>query len=191
MTQHVEMSGGRSGPPWRWIGWGMAGFLLLLPAIAMQFTREVNWGLGDFLVMGLMFGILGMGLELAARASRNNAYRAGAAAALGTGFLVTWSNLAVGIIGSEDHPANGMFFAVIAVAIIGSFVSQFHARGMGRAMTLAAVGQFAVPFVAIAIWNPPFTPDLVKTITFNSIFASMWYFSAAMFRKAADEAASA
>ena len=192
MSEHVELNGGRSGLPWRWIGWGLAAFLLLLPAIAMQFTREVNWGLGDFLAMGFMMGILGMGLELAVRASRNNAYRAGAAAALLTGFLVTWSNLAVGIIGSEDHPANGMFFGVIALAIIGSFVSQFRARGMGRAMTLATIGQFAVPFVAIAIWNPPFTPDLLKTVVFNSIFAAMWYFAAAMFRKAeADQAASA
>ena len=44
---------------------------------------------------------------------------------------------------------------------------------------------FAVPFIAIAIWSPPFNQDLLKTIVFNSIFAAMWYFSAAMFRKAA------
>ena len=192
MTEHLANDGGRNALPWRWIGWGLAGFLLVLPAIAMQFTNEVNWGLGDFLVMGFMIGILGMGLELAVRASRNNAYRAGAAAALLTGFLVTWSNLAVGIIGSEDHPANGMFFGVIALAVIGAFVSQFRARGMGWTMTLAAIGQFAVPFVAIAIWNPPFTAGLVKTIVFNSIFASIWYYAAAMFRKAAaDRAATA
>ena len=183
----AQIGRSRAGLPWRWIGWGFAGFLLLLPAVAMQFTREVNWGLGDFIIMAFMIGTVGMGLELAAFASRNHAYRAGAAAALLTGFLVTWSNLAVGIIGSEDHPANGMFFGVIAVAIIGSFLTQFRAKGMGWAMTLAALGQFAVPFIAMAIWNPPFTPDLVRTIVFNTIFASMWYFSAAMFRKAAAE----
>ena len=185
MADDVSPTGTGRSLPWRWLGWGLAGFLLVLPAIAMQFTTEVNWGLGDFLVMGFMFAILGMGLELAVRASRNNAYRTGAAMALVTGFLVTWSNLAVGIIADEDHPANGMFFGVIAAAVIGAFLSQFRARGMGWAMTFAAIGQFVVPFIAIAIWNPPFSPDLVKTIAFNSIFAAMWYFSAAMFRNAA------
>ena len=188
MADHADGTSIPTAVPWRWIGWGFAGFLLLLPAVAMQFSREVNWGLGDFIIMAFMIGTVGMGVELAVRASRNNAYRAGAAAALLTGFLVTWSNLAVGIIASEDHPANGMFFAVIAVAIVGSFLSQFRPRGMGWVMTLAALGQFAAPFIAIAIWSTPITPDLMKVIVFNSIFAAMWYFSATMFRKAATEA---
>jgi hypothetical protein len=31
---------------------GHGGTLLLLPLVAMQFTREVNWGLEDFLAAG-------------------------------------------------------------------------------------------------------------------------------------------
>ena len=169
--------------PWRLIGWGAAGSLLLLPAIAMQFTSEVRWGPFDFLAMAFMLGILGLGIELAVRVSRNSAYRGGAALALLTGFLVTWSNLAVGIIGSEDHPANGMFFAVLAIAVIASFVAQFRPKGLALATGLAAAGQFAVPFVAIAIWRPELTFDLVKTVAFNSVFAAMWAFASAMFRR--------
>ena len=171
--------------PWRVGGWGLAAFLLILPAVAMNFTAEVQWTVSDFLIMGLMIGCVGLGIELAVRAARNNHYRGGAAIALLTGFLVTWANGAVGIIGNEDHPANLMFFAVIGLAVAGAFLARFRARGMAAVMSFAAGGQFAVPLIAIAIWSPPFTADLVRTLLFNSVFAIFWLASAYLFREAA------
>lgn len=170
--------------PWRLAGWGLAAALLALPGVAMNFTAEVNWTVSDFVIMGLMIGCVGLGIELAVRATRNNRYRAGAAVALLTGFLVTWANGAVGIIGNEDHPANLMFFAVIAMAIAGAFLARFKARGMARAMAVAGFGQFAVPLIAMAIWSPPITVDLVRTLMFNSVFAGFWLVSAWLFREA-------
>jgi hypothetical protein len=38
-------------------------------------------------------------------------------------FLV-WMNLAVGIIGSEDNPANLMFGGVLALGILGAFIAR-------------------------------------------------------------------
>ena len=38
--------------PWRALIWGGAAVALSIPAIAMQFTDEVQWGPFDFLVMG-------------------------------------------------------------------------------------------------------------------------------------------
>lgn len=35
-----------------WIA-AMTGFIFLIPGIAMQFSTSVQWGLGDFLLMGL------------------------------------------------------------------------------------------------------------------------------------------
>ena len=47
--------------PWRWLMWGGLAGLLALPAVAMRFTDEVQWGPEDFLVMGIMFGTVGAG----------------------------------------------------------------------------------------------------------------------------------
>ena len=50
---------------WRIAGWGGALLLLILPFVAMQFTREVNWTAGDFIFAALMFGTAGCTIELA------------------------------------------------------------------------------------------------------------------------------
>ena len=34
-------------------------FILLLPLIAMQFTKEVNWSVGDFVVAGILLSFFG------------------------------------------------------------------------------------------------------------------------------------
>ena len=82
----------------RILGWSTAVGLLLLPAIAMQFTTEVNWTFGDFLFAAMLFGLVGLTLELVVRASRSWFYRGGVGAAVAATFLLTWSNLAVGFI---------------------------------------------------------------------------------------------
>jgi len=174
--------------PWRVGGWGIAGALLLLPAVAMRFTGEVQWTVSDFMIAAMMIAILGLGIELTVRATRNSNYRGGGGVALLTGFLVSWINGAVGIIGNESHPANLMFFVVIGIAIAGAFVARFKARGMAWAMGIAGLGQFAVPLIAIAIWSPPLTVELVKTLAFNAVFAGLWLLSAGLFRRAAERA---
>ena len=45
-----QIVGARSGGPWRFVGWGIAASLLLLPLFAMQFTPEVNWTASDFII---------------------------------------------------------------------------------------------------------------------------------------------
>lgn len=83
--------------PWRIAGWGTAAGLLLVPLVAMQFTTEVNWTLGDFVAGALLIGVPGLAFEAVAHRTRNLAYRVGAALALVTVFLVVWVELAVGI----------------------------------------------------------------------------------------------
>ena len=39
-------------------GWAFAAVLLLLPAIAMQFTSEIDWSPSDFIVMGALIGTI-------------------------------------------------------------------------------------------------------------------------------------
>ena len=69
---------------------------LLVPAIAMQFTPEVNWDITDFLVMGaLLFGT-GSLFVLVARKVRRK-YWLVTGVVLAAGFLWIWAELAVGV----------------------------------------------------------------------------------------------
>jgi hypothetical protein len=177
--------GARRGGPWRALGWGTAGALLLLPLVAMQFTREVNWTVGDFLFAAMMFGLAGVTLELAVRASSSLGYRAGVAVAVATTFLLVWINGAVGIIGNEDNPLNLMFFGVIAVALAGSIVARFKASGMAWAMIVAGAFQAVIGIgvfsLNIAMAEPPGATGLLLLIEF---FAGAWFLSAWLFRNA-------
>jgi hypothetical protein len=62
MASRMEPNGGaRRVNPWRAGAWSFVGLLLVLPAVAMQFTAEVNWTAGDFIVAALMIGVVGHG----------------------------------------------------------------------------------------------------------------------------------
>lgn len=134
--------------PVRVAGWGFAAFLLVLPAAAMQFTREVQWTPFDFIVMAAMIGGTGLLIEVAARMSSHWAYRTAAVLALVASFLIIWVNLAVGIIGNEDNPLNTMFAGVLAVAAAGTLIAKFRAAGMRWTMVATAISQGIVAAVA-------------------------------------------
>jgi hypothetical protein len=97
---------GRPGSRWRIVGWGIAALILLLPVVAMQFTDEVVWDETDFALAGALIVAVGVTYERAVRMTRNNAYRAAVGVALAAAFFLVWLNLAVGVIGTEDDPAN-------------------------------------------------------------------------------------
>ena len=78
-----------------WIA-AATGALLLVPLIAMQFTPEVNWRLGDFLIMGaLIFGMAS--LFVVASRKLPDKRRPLLAGAFLLVFLLVWAELAVGI----------------------------------------------------------------------------------------------
>ncbi len=162
---------------WRIAGWGAAAALLALPAIAMQFTREVNWGFGDFFAMGMMLLMAGLGFELAARISQNWAHRAGMAIAVFGGFFTVWSNLAVGILGSEDEAVNFGFFIILMLGILGSILVWFRARPMMAVIGAMAAGQLAMGGIGFARGFDDWP------IVF--LFFTIWTASALCFREAA------
>lgn len=181
----MAQAAARGGQSWRIAGWGVAASLLLLPLAAMQFTDEVNWSPGDFVFAGIMFGAVGLVLELTFRRSARVAYRGAVGLALAAVFLLIWVNGAVGIIGDEDNPWNLMFGGVIAVALVGAIVARFEAAAMARAMALAAVAQALVAAIALVAGlgalDPP-GPAGIAAI--NGFFFALWALSAALFRKA-------
>ena len=129
---------------WRILGWGGAVVLILTPLVAMQFTNEVNWDETDFIVATIIFGIVGGLIEFAVRLSSNWYFRLGSMFAVLAGFMVIWSNLAVGMIGNEDNPVNLWFGLVLLIAAAGSIAARFRASILPQAMFAAGVVQIAI-----------------------------------------------
>jgi len=71
--------------------------ILMVPLVAMQFTREVVWTGSDFVIAGLLLSITGLALVAALRTLRTAKARFVAAGVLGLGLLYCWAELAVGI----------------------------------------------------------------------------------------------
>ena len=164
----------------RWAAWAAGAALLLAPLLAMQFTDEVNWGWGDFLFAAALVGSAGLAFEFAARRSGHRAYRAATGVALAAAFVLVWANLAVGIIGSEDHPANVLFYGVPVVACLGAMLARLRAGGMARAMVATAIAQLAVAAIALFAGF-----GFAGPITF--FFSALWLASAWLFSVAARE----
>lgn len=170
----------------------IAALILLLPLVAMQFTDEVVWDETDFAVIGVMLFGACSAYELAARMTGNIAYRAAVGVAVVAAFILMWINLAVGIIGSEDNPANLMYGGVLAVGILGALIVRFQPHGMARALAVTALVQASVGVLALiaglgatgANW-----PGAIVALT--GLFAALWRISAWLFQKAAWEQTSA
>jgi hypothetical protein len=125
--------------------------------------------------------------ELATRVTRNKAYRAAVGVALAAAFILVWMNLAVGIIGNEDNPANLMYGGVLAVGIIGAVIARFQPYGMARAFVATGVAQALVAVGALIArlglpWSGP-----AEVLMLNGFFVALWLTSAGLFRKAARE----
>jgi hypothetical protein len=170
---------------WRIAIWGGAAFLLLLPLVAMQFTDEVNWDETDFIVFGAMLAVACGTYEIAARMTGNSSYRLAVGVAVATAFVLVWMSLAVGIIGTEDDPANLMYGGVLAVGVVGGIVVRFQPDGMALALVAMAIAQLLVAVIALSAglgfpWSGP--PELLML---NGSFAALWLLSAWLFRRAA------
>lgn len=78
-----------------WIALGTA-LILMIPPVAMQFTTEVNWELGDFIVMGiLIFGMSTLFVAVARSVEKRHRLLAGIVVLFL--FLWIWAELAVGV----------------------------------------------------------------------------------------------
>ena len=181
MANHTKTGGGRLLNPWRVAGWGLAATLLLLPALAMRFTEEVEWTASDFVVMGALLGAIGLGIEFLVRQSGSGAYRFGAVVTMLTAFLTIWANLAVGMIGDEDNPYNLAFFGLLLLVLVGAVAVRFRAPGMAAVTAVAAAAQAAASLGGIG--GDP------RGALVSLCFAGLWLFAAALFWSAGRRAA--
>jgi hypothetical protein len=173
--------GPRRIPVWRILGWGSAILLILTPWVAMQFTQEVQWDGADFIFATVIFGIIGALVELTVLLTRNWASRAGGFVAILAGFLVFWSNLAVGMIGDEGNVVNLLFGLVLLIAIVGAWLSSLHRTILPAAMLAAGTTQCAIGLLA-GILGSDFKGGVLTIL-----LSTLWWISSLLFAIAATE----
>jgi uncharacterized membrane protein YgdD (TMEM256/DUF423 family) len=74
--------------------------ILLVPLVAMRFTREVNWGLLDFAVAAVLLAGTGSLYVLLTHKLRTAPQRRLVGGGLLLTLLLLWAELAVGVFGS-------------------------------------------------------------------------------------------
>jgi uncharacterized PurR-regulated membrane protein YhhQ (DUF165 family) len=77
-----------------------AAVLLSVPLIAMQFTKEVDWKIGDFAVMGFLLFGTGLLCEVILRQEKRTINRILICGFILLLFFLVWAELAVGLFGS-------------------------------------------------------------------------------------------
>lgn len=77
--------------------WTVLGALILLPAVAMQFTEEVKWTVSDFAAAAAIFAVVGCAIELIARLVDRRLLRAALTCGVIAAGLIVWAEGAVGI----------------------------------------------------------------------------------------------
>ena len=186
MAGSAANGGGRRWSRWRIAAWAVAGLILLLPLVAMQFTDEVNWDVADFAFAGVLLIGTGITYELAVRKTGDAAYRAAVGVALAAAFVLVWVTGAVGIIGTERDDANLMYGGVLAVGFTGAIIARFQPHGMARALYATALAQALVAVIALVgglgSTGPIWPLDILALTGF---FVALFVASALLFRKAA------
>ncbi|WP_230481206.1 hypothetical protein [Sphingomonas sp. Leaf21] len=77
--------------------WALLACLLLAPALAMRFTREVDWDAIDFVFAAILLGTIGIACECAPRLSAPPVVRALLVIGTLAAVCVIWADAAVGI----------------------------------------------------------------------------------------------
>jgi hypothetical protein len=161
--------------------------ILMIPLVAMQVTDEVVWTLSDFVVAGVLLLGTGLAYVLVSRRAHGLAYRLATGAALGTALFLVWANLAVGVIGDEQNPANVMYLGVLAVGAAGAALARLRPRGMAGAMFATALAQATVAAIALilGLGGPESGP--LEIVGVNGMFVALWVGAGLLFRLTARE----
>lgn len=180
MTQLVQ-----NGGMLRWLI--TTGVVLLVPFGLMVFqvpvldpgdgVETVSWGPFDFVAAAVLLLGTGFLFERATRAVGRVAHRFAVGIGVAAALMLLWGNLAVGMIGSEDNPANLLYGAVLGVGAIGAAVARLEPAGMARTMFAMALAHGLVAFVALVAGLGP-------ALHADAFFIGLWVASGLLFRHA-------
>lgn len=167
---------------WRVAGWGAALALLALPAVGNNLTDEIDWTTSDFAFAAFILVLAGTGIELIVKYSRTWARTTGLFVTLFGAFATIWTNLAVGILGTESNPINLWFFALLLAGLLASLIVHFRAEKMVWITAGLGAGQFGIGIAAkITAADVPVQWGVL------ALFAAIWGMAAILFAKARRE----
>lgn len=162
----------------------ISAFLQIIPLIAKFTLEDMKWDLFDFIAAWILFFSAGVTYRLIARKMSNIIYRSAVGLAIATALFLVWSNLAVGLIGSEDNPANWMFIGVLALGFLGAIITRLQARGMFRVLMAMVIAHGLIVAIALSAGMHLSPESSVNEILgVNALFATLWSGSALLFRK--------
>jgi hypothetical protein len=155
--------------------------VLAIPLLAMQFSPEVAWDVQDFLIMGaLVFGT-GLALEWALRSGRSAMYRGAMGLALLTALVMTWANLAVGLLGGESSLVNAWLLGVVAAGVAGAVLARLRAAGMALTLLFVALAHGMLTWIAMAREWKPVQPGPIGLWAPNALFILFFLAAAVLF----------
>lgn len=170
----------------------VTGLLLMVPLVAMQFTNDVVWSAGDFIVAGLLLFGIGVSYVVATRNAPNIIYRLAMGLGLGATLFFIWANLAVGLIGAGPNAGNLMYMAVVVVGMIGTFLSRLRPRGMELTMYAMALALAFLAAIALLTGMDEYPGSSVYEILgVSGFFVMPFVLSGLLFRHVAQESVSA
>jgi hypothetical protein len=159
--------------------------MTLIPLAAMILKADGwAWSPADFVIGWVLIAAVVLAFQFITSKTGSFVYRVAAGIGLGTGFLLIWVNGAVGLIGSEDNPANLLYGGVIIVGAIGAVIARLEPMGMARALFATALAQFLVPMLALILWRTDFSPGVAQVFGLNFVFVLLFTGAALLFRYA-------
>ncbi len=164
-----------------------ATLILLIPAVAMQFTAEVDWSLGDFLVMGALIFSVGLAFEFVMRKGGNTFYRVAFGIAALMTFGLIWVNLAVGFVGSGPNLPNVLLGLVPFVGVIGAIITRLRPQGMARTMYAMAIAVMLAPLIGVVVNRPKLDEGVAAVLGMTAFISLVFVVSGLLFRNAAQD----
>ena len=142
--------------------------------------------LKQFVLAGTLLFAAGLIYELVAGKMDNRAYKLAVGLAVGTAFVLAWTNMIR--ISESENLANAMYFGFIAAGFIVAFMVCFKPRGMAWILFGMAAAQMAITVILLTVGPLAASImeiDIPDIFSRNAVFALLWLSSALLFRRAA------